>query len=38
MDVTGKDDYVLTSDDVKNMSEKDVKDSFVAPDEVEEND
>ena len=38
MDVTGKDEYVLTSDDVKNMSEKDVKDSFVAPDEVEEND
>lgn len=37
MDVTGKDEYVLTTDDVKNMSDNDIKGTFVAPEEVEEN-
>ena len=36
MEVSGKNEYVLTTDDVKNMSDKDVKDSFTPPSEEEE--
>lgn len=36
MEVSGKNEYVLTTDDVKNMSDKDVKDSFIPPSEEEE--
>ena len=36
MEVTGKNEYVLTSDDVKNMTDRDVKDSFLPSVEDEE--
>jgi len=36
MEVTGKNEYVLTTDDVKNMSDREVKDSFTVSDNDEE--
>jgi hypothetical protein len=35
MEVTGKNEYVLTTDDVSSMSDKEVKDSFKVEDDIE---
>jgi lipopolysaccharide export system protein LptC len=31
MEKTGKNEYVLTSDEVENYTDRDIKDSFDAP-------